>query len=237
MSTATGIDISNFPFFGPLVIPEIGFTISSEFISNPLLSGIYRPGSFLANFGDRLSKGVTASFSISLETAKNIKADFSNSELELSIPENIEFTLGDTLNIIPGARDVLDQLPSVLQDIINTRIHKIYYSPKVRTLQFLGALDSLTVLPHILSLTDIDFEFSGVIGNKPTLNFAKFEGKWMLHSLLLTTEVIYEKMLLFEAYATKEMSERFCEVFYRNRNHAHSTSTHYLKINTRHWEG
>ena len=206
VSSATGVDISSFPFFGSLVIPKVGFTISSDSINNPLLSGIYRSDSFLDNFGDQLSKGVSASFRINLGTAKGIMAEFANKELELTVPDSVILSLNNVLKLIPGVKNVLRHLPSALQDVTNTRLHKIYYVPSSRTLQFSGTLKSLRIIPTIISLTDIKFEFSGVIGHKTRVNYARFKGNWNLKSLSLTTEVTYRKMLLLEAYPTSYRS-------------------------------
>ena len=62
VSSATGVDISSIPYFGSLEIPQIGFTIASMHITNPLLSALFPPTSPLAKFAGSISKGVTASF-------------------------------------------------------------------------------------------------------------------------------------------------------------------------------
>ena len=203
VSSATGIDISNFPFFGTLVIPDIGFTISSKPINNRILSTIYRSKSLLTNFGDQISKGITASFSVDIGTAKGMVADFANKELEITVPDSVELSIANILKVIPGVDSVMEKLPSTFQDITKTRLHRLYYVPASKTLQFSGSLKSLRIIPDVLTLTDIKFEMSGVIGDKPAVESVQFKGTWVLNSLSLTTEVSYDKsMIVVEAYPT-----------------------------------
>ena len=206
VSSATGIDISNFPFFGTLVIPQIGFTIASNHINNPLLSEIYPSTSYLAKFGNDISKGVSASFTMNFGEVRGIIAYFTNNELELVVPDTAILSLSSIFKLIPGVQDVVNQLPSTLRDIASTRIHRIFYRPTARELQLSGSLESLTIIPSLLNLKNIDFEFSGVIGSKSTVNFARFKGTWVINSLSLKTEIIYEKTLLFTGYPADEKS-------------------------------
>ena len=200
VSSTTGIDISSFPFFGTLVIPRIGFTISSNHISNPLLSGLYSPSSPLEKFGDVISKGVTATFGMSFGNVQGIIADYAEGELDLTMPDSVDLSLSNILKLIPGVQEVINDLPSTLRDLASARIHKIFFRPSTRELQLSGSLTSLTIVPDILSLQNIAFEFSGVIGTNPKIQLASFKGDWVINSLALTTEVTYENMLLIKGF-------------------------------------
>ena len=200
VSSTTGIDISSFPFFGTLVIPQIGFTISSNHINNPLLSGLYSPTSPLTKFGDVISKGVTATFGMSFGQVRGIIADYAEGELDLSVPDSVELSLSNILKLIPGVQEVINGLPSTLQELASARMHKIFFRPSTRELQLSGSLTSLTIVPDILSLKNIAFEFSGVVGTNPKVKFASFKGDWVINSLALTTEVTYENMLLIKGF-------------------------------------
>ena len=203
VSSATGLDISSFPFFGTLVIPETGLTISSNNINNPVLSAIYGEESLLSKFGDQISKGVTASFNINIGDAKGVVADFANKELELTVPDTVELSMANILKAIPGIDSVIDKLPSTFQDITSTRLQTLYYVPASKKLQFSGSLKSLRIVPDLLTLTDIEFEMSGVIGDKPSVESVYFKGNWVLRSLSLTTDVTYDKnMIVIEAFPT-----------------------------------
>ena len=164
VSSATGIDISSTPFFGTLVIPQIGFTISSMYITNLLLSAIYPPTSPLVKFGNSISKGVTASFTVSLSDVEGIVADFAKGELDLQVPESVDLSLSKILQLIPGVQDVMNTLPQTLQDIASTRLHQLYFKPSTKVLELSGSLDSLAIVPDFLTLRNIAFEFSGIIG-------------------------------------------------------------------------
>ena len=200
VSSTTGIDISSFPFFGTLVIPRIGFTISSDHISNPLLSGIYSSSSPLSKFGDAISKGVTTTFSMNFGSARGVLAGYADGELELRVPDTAELSLSNILKLIPGLQEVIKDLPSTLRDLASARMHKIFFRPGTKELQLSGSLTSLTIVPDILSLRNIAFEFSGVVGTNPKVKLASFKGDWVINSLALTTEVTYENMLLIKGF-------------------------------------
>ena len=196
VSSATGLDINSVPFFGSLEIPQIGFTIASMHISNPLLAALYPPTSPLAKFAGSISQGVSASFSLDIADAKGIIADFGKGELDLQVPDSVDLSLTGILQLIPGLQNLFDSLPQTIRDIGSTRLHNLYFIPTTKELQLMGSLESLAIIPNFLSLSKIEFEFSGVIGRDSKVEFVKFKGDWTINSLALTTDVFYEKNLL-----------------------------------------
>ena len=205
VSSATGVDISNIPFFGTLVISRLGFIIASNHISNPLLSFIFVPSSPLDKFGDSISKGVTASFSVDLGNAKGIVADFAEGKLDLQVPKTVSLSLTSVLTQIPGLKGVIDTLPQSIRDIGNTKLHQLDFSASTKELKLVGSLNSLSIIPNFLSLQNIEFEFEGTIGKGSQVKFVKFKGNWMIKSLSLTTEVFYEKgLLLVSGFPTED---------------------------------
>ena len=206
VSSATGIDISSVPFFGTLIIPQIGFTVSSARISNPLLLDLYPPTSPLAEFGSSIDEGVTASFNVSVGDVEGIVADFAKGELDLEVPDSVDLSLIGILELIPGLQGMIDSLPQTIQDIGSTKLHKLYFVPTTNELQVRGSLDSLAIIPDFLSLQNIDFEFAGTIAINYSVEFVKFKGDWIINSLGLTTEVFYEINLLLISGAPTEDS-------------------------------
>ena len=205
VSSATGIDISSIPFFGNLKIPQIGFTIASKHINNPLLSAIFPPTSPLAKFSGSIFKGVTASFSVDLANVKGIIADFAKGELDLQVPKTVDLSLTSIFTLIPGLQDLIESLPQTIRDIGRTKLHKLYFVPSTKELQLTGSLDSLTIIPNFLSLQNIEFEFSGIIGKGSQVKFVKFKGDWIIKSLTLIVEVFYEKnLLLINGFPTED---------------------------------
>lgn len=196
VSSATGVDIGSVPFFGSLEIPQIGFTIASMEINNPLLADLFPSTSPLSKFGGAISSGVTASFSIDIGTAKGIVADFANSELDLEVPDSVDLSLTGILELIPGLQDMIDSLPQTIQDIGSTRLTSLYFLPTTKEFELSGSLESLAIIPDFLTLNNIEFEFAGVIGSNSKVEFIMFKGDWVINSLALTTEVFYEKNLL-----------------------------------------
>ena len=206
VSSATGIDITSFPYFGTLVIPQIGFTISSQRIVNPLISTLYPSTSPLTKFGNAISKGVTATFGLTMGNVKGIIGDYANGELELNVPTSVDLSVTTILMLIPGLKEMINNLPFTLREIGNARLHKLLFSPSTKNLQVSGSLKSLTIVPGFLSLNNMEVEFSGTIGTNGAVKFAKFKGDWTINALKLTTEVIYEKMLLITAQPTSDKS-------------------------------
>ena len=189
--STTGLDITSFPFFGTLIIPQIGFTISSKAIKNLLLSSIFVSNSPLSKFGDAISKGVTATFGMSVGSAKGIIADYVKGELSLNVPDSVELSLVNILKQIPGVKEVINDLPTTLQELGSARLHQIIFIPSTQALDLTGSLKTLTIVPNFLSLKNIRFSFSGIIGANSTIKFATFRGDWFIKSLALTTEVTY----------------------------------------------
>ena len=205
VSSATSIDISSVPFFGTLIIPRLGFTVSSTHISNPLLIDLYPSTSPLATFGSSIAEGVAASFDVSFGTVKGIIADFAKGELDLEVPDNVDLSLTDVIQQIPGLKDAINSLPRSIRDIGSTKLHKLYFTPNTNELQLRGSLDSLAVIPDFLSLQNIDCELTGAIGRVSVVKFMKFKGDMIINSLGLTTEVFYErKMLLISGTPTED---------------------------------
>ena len=196
VSSATGVDISSIPYFGSLEIPQIGFTIASMHIANPLLSALFPPTSPLAKFAGSISKGVTASFLVDIADVKGIVADFAKGKLDLQVPQNVDLSLTGILKLIPGLENTIASLPQTIQDIGSTRLHQLYFVPKTKELQLMGSLTSLAIIPDFLTLQNIEFEFSGILGKDSRVEFVRFRGDWVINSLALTTEVFYEKGLL-----------------------------------------
>ena len=201
VSSATGTDISDFPYFGTLVIPRIGFTISSDHINNPMLSGLYSSSSPLTKFGNVISKGVTAAFDVNFRNIQGVIADFKKGELKLSVPNSVHLFLSNILKLIPGVQQVISSLPPTLRDIVRARIYSIIFIANTKELQFSGSLASLTIVPDFLTLRNIAFEFSGVVGANPRVKFANFKGDWVINSLALTTELTYENVLLIKGFS------------------------------------
>ena len=205
VSSATGIDISNIPFFGHLIISQIGFVIASSHISNPLLSAIFPPKTTLGKFGASISKGVTASFSVDLGNAKGVVADFAEGKLDLQVPKTVNLSLTTVLTQIPGLNGVIDSLPQSIQDIGNTKLHHLDFITSTKELKLVGSLNSLSIIPNFLSLQNIEFEFEGTIGKLSKVKFVKFKGNWIMKSLSLTTEVLYKKnLLLINGFPTED---------------------------------
>ena len=201
VSSAEGVDISSIPFFGTLEIPRIGVTVASKYISNPLLSAIYPQASPLTNFGDAISRGVTATFVIDIGEARGVIANYIRGELDLHIPDTVELHLSRVLQLLPNLENAISSLPQIIQDISSMTVSELLYVPIKEELQVNGNLDTLTIIPDFLTLQQSEYTLRGMIGRKSAITYASFKGKWLFSSLSLIAEVVYDNdMFLIDAY-------------------------------------
>ena len=200
VSSTLGLDITSFPFFGSLVIPRIGFTISSDIILNPTLSLAYQSNSPLLQFGNTISKGVKAAFNMSIGTTNGLVADYVDEKLGLTVPDSVTLSLVDIMKTIPGLTHVINTFPATPSEQKSACVHKILYDPSEKSVQLTGSLKSLTITPGFLILQNAHFAFSGIIAANTSIKFASSDGDWLLKSLMLKTKIEYEnQMLLIEA--------------------------------------
>ena len=196
VNTALSIDISSVPLFGTLTIPHLGYSAATGEITSSLLPQLYVTGSPLEEFGTSLPSGVSASFSVSLGDVKGIIADFTEGELDLQVPESADLSLSKVSQLIPGMQSVISSLPQTLQDIASTRLSKLYFKPSTKKLTLVGSLDSLSIIPDFLSMRNVALKFSETIGKNAKVSLVSFKGDWVINSLALTTEVVYDNNIL-----------------------------------------
>ena len=213
VSSSTGIDITSVPFFGSLEIPQIALTIASMHIRNPLFSQLFPVSSPLANFSSSIYKGVTAAFSVSIGDVKVIAANFIKDELNLQVPDSVDLSITDIVQVIPGFQNLINSLPTTIQSIGGTRLSKLYFIPTTKEFQIIGSLDSLEIIPSLLSLKNIELGFSGIIGKGSKVVFVRFNGDWIINSLALTTKVFYENNLLLISGSSAEDKSLIIEEF------------------------
>ena len=207
VSSAVGIDISSIPFFGPLIIPEVVLTISSKHINNPLFSVIYPTNSPLAIYGNSISEGVTATFTLAIGKAQGVRANFANGELELAVPDGAILPLDAVLQLLPNLHNAMNLLPESLQALAGITVDNLYYKPSTQTLQLTGTIDQVSIFPNFLSLHNTECLLSANIGKRSAITFASCEGEWMLYSLSFVTEVIYDNdMFLIDAQPERNES-------------------------------
>ena len=207
VSSAVGIDISSIPFFGPLIIPEVVLTISSKHINNPLFSFIYPTNSPLAIYGNSISEGVTATFTLAIGKVQGVTANFANGELELAVPDGAILPLDAVLQLLPNLHNAMNLLPDSLQALAGITVDNLYYKPSMQTLQLTGTIDQLSILPNFLSIHNTECLLSANIGGNSAITFVSFKGEWIINSLSFVTEVIYDNdMFLIDAQPERNES-------------------------------
>ena len=196
VSSAVGIDISGVPFFGSLQIPRIAFSIASKYISNDLLSELFPGSSLLARFGASISKGLSATFNLNIADVRGMVADFSKGQLDIRVPKGVDLSLTKMLEQLPGLENLIDSLPQTLRDIGSTSLSQVFFIPRTNEFEVKGSLQSLTIIPELLILQDIEFEVATIIGRNTRVKFVIFRGNWVINSLTFTTEIVYEENVL-----------------------------------------
>ena len=201
VSSAVGVDISNIPYFGTLVIPDVGLTISSHYIISPLLSSLYPSSSVLTNFGDSLGKGLRAAFRLTLGEVRGIMANFAEGKLELQAPNSGQLSLGKILQLLPNFKQAIETLPQVLQDIATTTVDILEYRPRTDEIELEGNIKSIVIISNVLVVKDCKYSLLATIGKNLSLKFASFKGLWNFDKLSLKVEVIYDnEIFLIDAF-------------------------------------
>ena len=204
VSTALEVDISSVPYFGTLIIPNIVLTVSSNHLNSPLLSAIYPPTSLLTTFGDSITAGLRATFQLTIGGTEGIVANFVNGELDLKVPDTEEFSLNTVFELLPNIKNIttITILPQALRDTANSiTVESMNYKPNTAELQMSGSIDSLVIVPDLMSLHDCEYTLLGNIGRNANITLASFVGEWDIYTLTLTTEVVYDNnMFLIDAH-------------------------------------
>ena len=99
----TKVDISRVPFFGSLVIPRLGVTVSSDYITSSLIPKILCKNSLLQNTGVSIPKGLQVFTILNLKGTKvPLKIYYYKSYLSFKVIRNGRLTIGALLSTIPG---------------------------------------------------------------------------------------------------------------------------------------
>ena len=201
VSTALGVDISNIPYFGTLVITDIGLTISSAYITSPLLPTLYPPSSVLANFGESLDQGLKAAFALTLGDVRGVTANFVEDKLELEVPDNSQLYFSKLLQLLPNLKQAITALPQAFQSLLSALVKNLEYRPKANEIELEGRVKSVVIIPDFMVLRNCNYSILGTIGGNSILKYASFYGLWALDSLSLNIEVIYDEgFFMIDAY-------------------------------------
>ena len=217
VSSALGVDISSTPYFGTLVISGVGVTISSHYITSPLLSALYPQTSVLSTFGDSLDKGFRAAFELTLSGVRGITASFAEGKLELQIPKKHHFRLSRILQLIPNLKRAISTLPPAFKVVDDISLAGVEYRPRTNEIELEGIIGSIGIIPKFLILKDTKLSLLGSIGKNSSVKFASFTGEWIFNSLSLITEVVYDEGIFsIDAYPKTDKEALNLAEFMRN---------------------
>ena len=217
VTSALGVDISSTPYFGTLVISGVGVTISSHYITSPLLSALYPPASVLSTFGDSLDKGFRAAFQMTLSGVRGITASFAEGKLELQIPKKHRLPLSKILQLIPNLKRAISTLPPAFKVVDDISLAGVEYRPRTNEIELEGIIGSIGIIPKFLVLKNTKFSLLGSIGKNSSVKFASLTGQWIVNSLSLITEVVYDEGIFsIDAYPKTDKEALNLAEFMRN---------------------
>ena len=159
VKSGTGLDISDVPFFGTFTVPALSFSISSNQFSSALFPDLNVPGVPKELLLKSIPKGVRGHFLADIGNAIGIKVSYSENVLTMEAPPTVYLSLQTLLSVIPEIKNAVDALPSQVKSILSAKITKLIFIPVTKDLFISLSLDSLTILPKVISLKDIQVSF------------------------------------------------------------------------------
>ena len=192
VKSTTGIDISSVPFFGQLVVPSMGLSITSGEIKSPTLPHIFGTASPLSPYGDTLPAGVTGAFTLSIGSVKDVMGSYDEGVLIVKPPATSRLSLTSLSTEIPGLRDALESLPSQLQSVLSAQLTSFEYNTTSKELSVSASLRRFTVVPGFLSLSNVEVTYVGSIGKVISTKVVEFEGIWTIGKYSIKTVIVYD---------------------------------------------
>ena len=128
----TKVDISSVPFFGRLMIPRLGVTVSSDDITSPLIPRMMCKNGLLKNTGESIPKGLQVFTVLNIKGTKvPLKIFYYQSKLSFNV--NGPLPIGSLLSAIPGINVRSIPLPPGVRDALRFQI--VFFSFDTTTRQ------------------------------------------------------------------------------------------------------
>ena len=117
------VDISSVPFFGRLMIPRLGVTVSSDYITSSLIPKIMCENGLLKNTGVSIPKGLQVFTVLNLKGTKiPLKMYYFQTFLSFEVINNGRLQIGTLLHSIPHIRIRSHSLPPGVRDALRFQI-------------------------------------------------------------------------------------------------------------------
>ena len=107
VQSATGIDISDVPFFGLLEIPELKFAAATSNITTPMLGELASPGSALEWYKTGITQGISGRFVIQIGDVNRMAGHFVQTRLDFKVPSTSSLSLNSILSVMPKSKKSL----------------------------------------------------------------------------------------------------------------------------------
>ena len=191
VSTAMGIDISNVPIFGRLMIPRLGYSVATAEIKSSLFPLLYPESSPLQLIGSTLLPGVFARFSLSILEKGRVIASLSSNTLSFQVPKSITLTIAQILRQI-NVKRVLESLPQSVTGGFNSKLSNFKFDPSTKLLTLQANVPQIVLLPNILTMHSITLSLGAVLTSSPAVTFQLY-GSWDIGKVTLTTTIVYNR--------------------------------------------
>ena len=212
VKAGTGIDIGDVPFFGTLTIHTISFVVSTKPFSTATLPNLNVPGVYIPSelHLERIPGGVKGKFLADIGHAHGLVADFSDEVVTIEVPSQVSLSLSNLLAVIPEIKSTIDSLPDTVKDILGAKITKFLFKAATKDLFISLDLDSLTLVPDVLSLRQLKISLDvSLSAPKPalrevtmrtfandqavTINMLDISAIWDIRGIQIATAVTYDR--------------------------------------------
>ena len=133
---AAEVDISRIPFLGSLVIPKIGLTIASDYITSSMLEETFCQKGLLNKLGITIPKGLQAFINVKLSGRKvTFNMRFFQSLLTMKVAKGSWLPIGSLLSKIPGINIRSLSLPKGIKDIVRLQVNDFFLDTRIKELK------------------------------------------------------------------------------------------------------
>ena len=181
-----GVDITDVPYFGSLLVPVMALSITSGVIKSPALPHLFGQESPLLAFGDTLPAGVSSQFDLNVGKIKGT-AKYSTGVLAFYLPDSIQLSVQDLASVIPSIGDAIHSLPSQMKGILSANLNMFSFNSTSKDLSFTASINMLTLVSGLLTLSNVSINYDGTFGQTLSTTTLDFMGTWHIGEYAILT--------------------------------------------------
>ena len=202
VQSAVGVDITNVPYFGALVVPVMAMCITSGEIKSPAFRHLFGEGSPLLVYGDTLPAGLTSHFNLDIGEVKGAAVRFFNGVLSFQLPESVDFSLQTLALQIPSVTAAMRVLPTQIRNILSAKVTSFSFNSTSKDFSIKASLSKLTLVSGFLSISNVSLSYDGTLGKTLSTRMLDFSGTWQIGEDAIVTVVTYHRVLTITSHST-----------------------------------